>query len=238
MKRYFNQVATDFNPRSLAGATAAQAKGGAKEPFSIHAPSRERLNPSIPPSSSKFFQSTLPRGSDASSCRFHYCTEIFNPRSLAGATLARIASPPFSIFQSTLPRGSDYASLIFIPNNFIFQSTLPRGSDRYIIASGRCERFFNPRSLAGATNPSSTALCSDQAFQSTLPRGSDDIRDLKAERVTFSIHAPSRERPRTAFLLSNQKVFNPRSLAGATPKICFAAYSVGFFNPRSLAGAT
>ena len=67
MKRYFNQVATDFNPRSLAGATAAQAKGGAKEPFSIHAPSRERPTLAPPP---------------------YAATKLFNPRSLAGATIS------------------------------------------------------------------------------------------------------------------------------------------------------
>ena len=76
-------------------------------------------------------------------------------------------------------------------------------------------RYFNPRSLAGATNiitdtyakksisihaPLRERLGADEAylaqlsFQSTLPCGSDYIVMDKAQGDTISIHAPLRER--------------------------------------------
>ena len=142
----------------------------------------------------------------------------------------------------------------------IFQSTLPRGSDRgYTYQCETC-RYFNPRSLAGATYliynftnrcqisihaPSrerpagGTAGLMPMAFQSTLPRGSDVSPGITS---------------------STKYDFNPRSLAGATrfvKRLCCkgtifqstlprgsdlqlsTSLSMGYdFNPRSLAGAT
>ena len=77
-------------------------------------------------------------------------------------------------------------------------------------------RYFNPRSLAGATAAVllNTIL---QIFQSTLPRGSD-----------FQAFRP----------LLHPGDFNPRSLAGATSYGYYQGYLTSNFNPRSLAGAT
>ena len=57
-----------------------------------------------------------------------------------------------------------------------FQSTLPRGSDNLKKSALILRHYFNPRSLAGATNPSVKGR----------------------EQVGISIHAPSRERPNTS----------------------------------------
>ena len=40
---FFESMALHFNPRSLAGATEIDARGGTRYTISIHAPSRERL---------------------------------------------------------------------------------------------------------------------------------------------------------------------------------------------------
>ena len=119
----------NFNPRSLAGATADLLPKMLPIAISIHAPSRERRL------LSKFLRKSLD----------------FNPRSLAGATytntslnhLTRISihAPSrerlrsYTVrsgslrFQSTLPRGSDVFLPIRAPAAIAFQSTLPRGSD-------------------------------------------------------------------------------------------------------------
>ena len=55
-------------------------------------------------------------------------------------------------------------------------------------------RYFNPRSLTGATSPLA-AIASYAGFQSTLPHGSDRAQDI----ARFRVHN-----------------FNPRSLTGAT----------------------
>ena len=76
----------DFNPRSLAGATKEHCRFPVILPISIHAPSRERHKFATDNSVNVIFQSTLPRGSDMSmSTSIKACPK----------------------FQSTLPRGSD-----------------------------------------------------------------------------------------------------------------------------------
>ena len=80
-------------------------------------------------SSTKRFQSTLPRGSDHSVCAVLGCGGDFNPRSLAGATIAHSHESLPLGFQSTLPRGSDKLCSVSTLNTASFQSTLPRGSD-------------------------------------------------------------------------------------------------------------
>ena len=184
--------------------------------ISIHAPSRERP------------QSLL----------IHHSNHHFNPRSLTGATFTGSSRPIVGPFQSTLPHGSDqlpiekYMQAVdisihapsrerpshpwIIPRSLQFQSTLPHGSDPTMIATIISQRYFNPRSLTGATrtvtknsanisyfNPRSltgaTAESVDSSlqpsFQSTLPHGSD--REVQG-----------------SFLL--KLYFNPRSLTGAT----------------------
>ena len=102
-----------------------------------------------------------------------------------------------SKFQSTLPCGSDTPYLIAAVYSCAFQSTLPCGSDARGV-SGPDERFyFNPRSLAGATEP--------------VEKGQYQPK--------ISIHAPSRERPNSPNVGRGNKHFNPRSLAGATRNV-------------------
>ena len=118
-------------------------------------------------------------------------------------------------FQSTLPRGSDVqpatpqAFFLFIsihaPSRerllklpivklkLPFQSTLPRGSDAKIFYAAYAFGYFNPRSLAGATN-GLVSYSVPSLFQSTLPRGSDASALSANYNLGISIHAPSRER--------------------------------------------
>ena len=129
------------------------------------------------------------------SCLIHLAHPYFNPRSLAGATVAYNVSgdtmlfqstlprgsddtslwrcTAAAVFQSTLPRGSDMASLLLIALLVIFQSTLPRGSDYSCVCNCVVRIYFNPRSLAGATS----------------------LKQLSHRCTAISIHAPSRERP-------------------------------------------
>ena len=170
---------------------------------------------------SQLFQSTLPRGSDDTdqpdaqlpchisihapsrerpmlfSKPLRYAA-YFNPRSLAGATIALFTAINSRLFQSTLPRGSDPIFGCSYLCYFVFQSTLPRGSDPIIRNSERFagiisihapsrerlhinkiilhSKHFNPRSLAGATLPSPVKPRYKALFQSTLPRGSDEAQ--------------------------------------------------------------
>ena len=123
-------TSSNFNPRSLAGATGIDIAAGDMDFISIHAPSRERLRYGKLPNVALKFQSTLPRGSDfylPVICFLPDCISIhapsrerrltgalllqdvyFNPRSLAGATRQVLFQRhPVTRFQSTLPRGSD-----------------------------------------------------------------------------------------------------------------------------------
>ena len=76
-------------------------------------------------------------------------------------------------------------------------------------------------------------------FQSTLPHGSDRDHVDDEDKLTISIHAPSRERPeatkKRGFNMAN---FNPRSLTGATADYNSPTQRAMDFNPRSLTGAT
>ena len=56
------------------------------------------------------------------------------------------------LFQSTLPCGSDRTSKLSTWVGIPFQSTLPCGSDHRGPWKWACLRYFNPRSLAGATS--------------------------------------------------------------------------------------
>ena len=59
-----NVSVSDFNPRSLAGATDDAMAEIKSIDISIHAPSRERHAAQMQQTASRIFQSTLPRGSD------------------------------------------------------------------------------------------------------------------------------------------------------------------------------
>ena len=163
--------------------------------ISIHAPLWERrwLDGGIGYHSR--FQSTLPCGSDRRKKVHFFSRRHFNPRSLAGATVAVVLYCTIAVFQSTLPCGSDKKRAKHFYNLAIFQSTLPCGSDLppYSMRSRLLEfqstlpcgsdggrslpecsltSYFNPRSLAGATFQASNIFAC----------------------LTISIHAPLRER--------------------------------------------
>ena len=97
-------------------------------------------------------------------------------------------------FQSTLPRGSDICRLVklLLLSISIHAPSRERPATKEIKS---LKRYFNPRSLAGATGASANAS-SNSAFQSTLPRGSDAKNQQRIANALISIHAPSRERRR------------------------------------------
>ena len=97
----------NFNPRSLAGATADLLSHGSPSQISIHAPSRER-----PASSSLLI--TLYN---------------FNPRSLAGATVHANSKQYTLLISIHAPSRERLLQSINTVNMWAFQSTLPRGSD-------------------------------------------------------------------------------------------------------------
>mgnify|MGYP005888633521 CR=1 FL=1 len=76
----------NFNPRSLAGATAADVGCRSRPGISIHAPSRERPFLFYRFQYRTLFQSTLPHGSDYVLIAARTPSSYFNPRSLTGAT--------------------------------------------------------------------------------------------------------------------------------------------------------
>ena len=144
-------LVTNFNPRSLAGATYFLIK---------HSLLTENFNPRSLAGATVYnyyaiarhqvFQSTLPRGSD-------------NLENLKGG-LKHI-----SIHAPSRERLWD---ALYNLKGLLFQSTLPRGSDNNYYPVIRIHINFNPRSLAGATNDKTCRKCCFK-FQSTLPRGSD-----------------------------------------------------------------
>ena len=185
---------TNFNPRSVAGATAgigvtpgtpiisihaplrerlhaleAQAKDAI---ISIHAPLRERLKSRLILPSVLVFQSTLPCGSDKAvfDCDMAYEISIHAPLRERLLLLSRQIIT--LAFQSTLPCGSDEAKEKILKHRQISihaplrERRLKKGSFEVI------KKYFNPRSLAGAT----------------LACKADD------KILAISIHAPLRER--------------------------------------------
>ena len=99
---------SDFNPRSLTGATA-----------SIGAP--HAMPPNFNPRS--LTGATVPRAHSGT------IPGHFNPRSLTGATCRSATCRRGAQFQSTLPHGSDCNTSTYGGKLTEFQSTLPHGSD-------------------------------------------------------------------------------------------------------------
>ena len=166
-----------FNPRSLAGATFFLPSQLLPCGISIHAPLRERPAAWTMQRECLRFQSTLPCGSD---WLHEQTVEADSTISIHAPLRERLAgvmcSAAYIAFQSTLPCGSD--------------------DDAVIQTSGH-DFYFNPRSLAGATQYGDTTLLPDYIsihaplrerqrpatsllmltlFQSTLPCGSDALR--------------------------------------------------------------
>ena len=125
-----HRVATsDFNPRSLAGATALVLPLRLLFLFQSTLPRGSDHHTGSTKHWHRTFQSTLPRGSDGYLRVHRVATSDFNPRSLAGATALVLPLRLLFLFQSTLPRGSDHHTGSTKHWHRTFQSTLPRGSD-------------------------------------------------------------------------------------------------------------
>ena len=101
---------------------------------------------------------------------------------------------PAQRFQSTLPYGSDAAKLAVL--HFVAISIHAPLRERPSSQSSLWGQiYFNPRSLAGATEMHKAAR-EVIKFQFTLPCGSDALQVFStALSVVISIHAPLRERP-------------------------------------------
>ncbi len=146
-----NNSSTDFNPRSLAGATCILAFCSIGCGISIHAPLRERQRHLQNEPQCAFISIHAPLRERLSTELFTQNIINFNPRSLAGATEHLAKKAVARIFQSTLPCGSD-----------ISHSSAKVWSASISIHAPLRERLpgfkelptnsdFNPRSLAGAT---------------------------------------------------------------------------------------
>ena len=138
---------SDFNPRSLTGATTNGAAMVVMAPF----------------------QSTLPHGSDYISLFLTESVRDFNPRSLTGATSYwdnRLVSDFISIHAPSRER-QKFSPLL--RRLTLFQSTLPHGSDHSLLLQGLQYLYFNPRSLTGATNYLHCVLCNDTCISIHAP---------------------------------------------------------------------
>ena len=166
-----NVSVSDFNPRSLAGATDDAMAEIKSIDISIHAPSRER--PDTEDMRKIIIVISIHAPSRERLGQYPQEDKLynFNPRSLAGATRR--------------PNAADCQQNISIHAPSRERPILPVLTLSY--------KHFNPRSLAGAT--ASTKVTEwRNLFQSTLPRGSDSYYLEYVGRCNISIHAPSRER--------------------------------------------
>ena len=167
---------SNFNPRSLAGATRIRGMGlGSAVDFNPRSLAGATFNPVSSTHWLKGFQSTLPRGSDVltamilTSCHAH-----FNPRSLAGATLP---SPQHSYTYITH----------FNPRS------LAGATCKESMGSATLENF-NPRSLAGATEEPAEKPEQQEISIHAPSRERPCIELILTPSLIISIHAPSRER--------------------------------------------
>ena len=128
--------------------------------------------------------------------------------------------------------------LYLAPLIVTFQSTLPHGSDYIPDALQDTQRYFNPRSLAGATMYAYRKNLR-HLFQSTLPCGSDLLAFVpNLAMVLISIHAPLRERHHTYTPPCGMPGFQSTLPCGSDVSSFLRNGSMYHFNPRSLAGAT
>ena len=154
-------------------------------------------------------------------------------------------------FQSTLPRGSDRIQRCIPINTKISIHAPSRERPSLVKGLQWVNGYFNPRSLAGATDGEQVSpmlrMISIHAPSRERPveyirysiqpdisihAPSRERRGASATSVDdegISIHAPSRERRgKAASFLCNSLYFNPRSLAGATTIIVAAGSSLVF----------
>ena len=97
-----------------------------------------------------------------------------------------------------------------------FQSTLPCGSDLDYDDLCSDSRYFNPRSLAGATRLTHLSYTSLDDFNPRSLAGATSGKNTCIYIYNISIHAPSRERHHSRCQRCIWAHFNPRSLTGAT----------------------
>ena len=168
---------TNFNPRSLAGATDYIHVKAVRTGISIHAPSRERP---------QWFYNNA------------YKDDNFNPRSLAGATLVTVQA--VQILHNFNPRSLAGATLQNVADVYRvlqFQSTLPRGSDPADAGSNGAGEAISIHAPS-RERPTVLAVTSWLTLISIhAPSRERPVIDLFAGNVEIiSIHAPSRERPK------------------------------------------
>ena len=121
---------TDFNPRSLAGATSSSFLSALGKAL---------------------FQSSLPCGSDHRLSACSYGIDDFNPRSLTGATAGyNLFRSPMLEFQSTLPYGSD-DEVVDTAHALSISIHAPLRERPCFEEIFGFLFNFNPRSLTGAT---------------------------------------------------------------------------------------
>ena len=184
-----------FNPRTLAGATRGKYLGTSFTAISIHAPLRVRrrtisaINVSI----------------------------NFNPRTLAGATDDNKAVIDAMLISIHAPlRVRQVLPKTALPV-LAFQSTHPCGCDPWQVFRHIVHRYFNPRTLAGAT----IYLPAKQVFRYDFnPRtlaGATKLRCNMDESTVFqSTHPCGCDRLLYHPMRPEFIYFNPRTLAGAT----------------------
>ena len=99
------------------------------------------------------------------------------------------------IFQSTLPRGSDLHHHYWRRCQHGISIHAPSRERRACRQISAASRYFNPRSLAGATVPPRAALSYQRYFNPRSLAGATPIVATSlASCKPISIHAPSRER--------------------------------------------
>ena len=174
-------ILTNFNPRSLTGATGIYGDDTSKASISIHAPSRERH--AVP-------LHTL----DAPRISIHAPSR---ERRSALYSLGQYVK--ISIHAPSRERPFD--SCAYVARYIIFQSTLPHGSDILTLESSLLFSDFNPRSLTGATPRQGLKGCDCLYFNPRSLTGATQKFDSLPTLNPISIHAPSRERRHTAVTL-------------------------------------
>ena len=99
-------------------------------------------------------------------------------------------------------------------------------------------RYFNPRSLAGATQYGDTTLLPDYISIHAPSRERPYSPVATKRQAGISIHAPSRERLTSSIRVHRNKIFQSTLPRGSDVVYCSQVLYTGYFNPRSLAGAT
>ena len=118
------------------------------------------------------FQSTLPHGSDHNEFLSVHILQHFNPRSLTGATIARIVVAAITHISIHAPSRErrNIGQLIIISRTF--QSTLPHGSDSPLIFCA-CASGISIHAPSRERRLACLQWHCAVIFQSTLPHGSD-----------------------------------------------------------------